>query len=216
MTTTFTDIRSRITQVLEDPAGTRFSAGLLQEAVRLALATLDQRLPRVLTTEINLGEGGRELSLPAPANCLYLVSLNVRHGTRISKEMEPEVEFLYQYEGSQLLLHFSGRRLPRIGDILRLTYAASHKLQGLDGEEITTLPAAYESTLVNGAAGHACLLRATLLTETYGTRPNEVSRLLQISRLRLDEYNRTLSNLKVIQAFGFPPGFSLDASLGDL
>ena len=169
MTTTFTELQARIVQVLEDPAGTRFSAGLLQEAVRLALATLDQRLPRILTTEVNLSVGGAELSLPAPANCLYLVSLNVRRGTRTSKEMEPEVEFSYQYEDSQLLLHFSGRRLPRIGDVLRLTYAASHKLQGLDGEEITTLPAAYESTLVNGAAGHACLLRATLLSETYGT-----------------------------------------------
>lgn len=216
MTTTFSDIQNRITQVLEDPAGIRFSTGLLQEAVRLALATLDQRQPRVLTTEINLGEGGRELNLPAPANCLYLVSLSINHGSRASKDLEPEVEFSYQFEGELLLLHFSGRRLPRINDILRLTYAASHKLQGLDGEEVTTLPAAYESTLVNGAAGHACLLRATQLTETYGTRPNEVSRLLQISRLRLDEYSRTLSNLKVIQAFGFPPGFSLDASLGDL
>jgi hypothetical protein len=54
------------------------------------------------------------------------------------------------------------------------------------------------------------LLHATRLAETYGTRPNEVSRLLEISRLRLEDYALTLSNLKMIQAFGFPPGFSLD------
>lgn len=214
MTATFSDIQNRITQVLEDPAGTRFSAGLLQEAVRLALATLDQRLPRVLTAEISPGEDGRELNLPAPANCLYLISLSMNHGSHTHKEMEPEVEFSYQFEEGLLLLHFSGRRSPKSGDVLHLTYAASHRLQGLDGEEITTLPAAYESILVNGAAGHACLLRATLLTETYGTRPNEVSRLLQISRLRLDEFNRTLSNLKIIQAFGFPPGFALNEPVG--
>jgi hypothetical protein len=208
--TTFADIQSRIARVLEDPAGTRFSAGLIEEAVRLALATLDQRLPRVLTTEVVLGQGGRDQPLTAPVNCLYLISLNLMRGTQPGREMEPEVEFSYQFEDEGLLLHFSGRRVPKGGDRLRLTYAASHKLQGLDGAETTTLPAAYESALVNGGAGHACLLHATRLAETYGTRPNEVSRLLEISRLRLEDYALTLSNLKMIQAFGFPPGFSLD------
>jgi hypothetical protein len=210
MMTTFTDIQSRIAQVLEDPAGTRFSVGLLQEAVRLALATLDQRLSRVLSTEVNLSQGGRDQPLAAPENCLYLISLTLMRGSQPGREMEPEVEFSYQFEGEQLLLHFSGRRVPKSGDLLRLTYAASHKLQGLDGAEITTLPAAYENALVNGAAGHACLLHATRLAETYGTRPNEVSRLMEISRLRLEDYTLTLSNLKMIQTFGFPPGFSLD------
>jgi hypothetical protein len=64
--------------------------------------------------------------------------------------------------------------------------------------------------LVSGAAGEACLLRASGLAESYGTRPEEVTRLLEIGQLRLDAFDKTLSGLKVLQEFGFPPGFALD------
>jgi hypothetical protein len=208
--TTLPEIQIRIAQVLEDPDGKRFSASLLAEAVRQALNTFDQRLPRLLSIEVPVASGGRDQLLTTIPGCLYLVNLTVLHGNRTRSELEPEGEFSYQFEGEQLRLHFSGTCFPKNGDVLRITYAANHQIEGLDGAEETTLPAGYESAMVIGAAGHACLLRATMLTEAYGSRPEETTRLLEISRLHLDEFGRTLGNLKVLQEFGFPPGFALD------
>lgn len=94
--------------------------------------------------------------------------------------------------------------------MITLTSLKPRILQVLDGAAETSLPAAYESAVVNGAAGHACLLHATRLVESYGARSNESPRLIEISRLRLDGFERTLNSLKVLQEFGFPPGFALD------
>jgi len=211
MTTTLAEIETRILAVLQDPNGTRFSSGLLDAAVRLALDTLDQRLPRLSEIEVTIETGGREQALSGLEDCLYLVGLCIVHSGQTIRELEPESEFTYRFQDGLPWLHFSGRRLPKSGEVLRVTYAASHKLDGLDGKTITTLPAAFESALVNGAAGHACLLQATRLAETYGTHPDETTRLMEISRIRLAEFGQTLSNLKVLQSFGFPPGFALDA-----
>lgn len=208
--TTITEIKTRISQVLEDPDGTRFGSALLDEALRLALAALDQRLPRILSSEITLSAGGRDQAVAGLSGCLYLVSLYLKHENSSMRELEAEGDFSYQFADGQLLLHFSGRRYPQSGDVLRVTYAASNQVQGLDGAAATTLPPAYESALVNGAAGHACLLRAARLAEAYGTRPDETNRLMEISRLRLEDFGRTLGALKVLQEFGFPTGFGLD------
>jgi hypothetical protein len=209
--TTLTEIQTRVSQVLEDPSGTRFSTVLLTEAVRLALNTIDQRAPRLLTTEITVTAGGRDQLLPALEDCLYLVNLSLFRANRTLSEMEPEGEFAYQFEGDQIHLHFSGKRYPKTGEGLRITYAACNRLGGLDGAVSTTLPGAYESPLVTGAAGHACLLHTARLAGTYGSQPEEASRLLAIGQLHLGEFEQVLSSLKVLQEFGFPPGFALDS-----
>ena len=91
-----------------------------------------------------------------------------------------------------------------------MSYAASYPRAGLDAAAATTLPARYESALVTGAAGHACLLRATALIGAYGSRTDEVTRLMEMSRLHLQEFSLVLGQLKTVQEFGFPAGFPLD------
>lgn len=207
---TLTSLKPRILQVLEDPSGIRFASSLLDEAVRLTLDALDQRLPRLAIVEVAVSTSGRDQPLTGLEDCLYLVSLYISHGNQLTRELEPESEFSYLFRAGLPTLHFSGRLYPKEGEILHITYAARHTLQGLDGAAETSLPAAYESAVVNGAAGHACLLHATRLVESYGARSNESPRLIEISRLRLDGFERTLNSLKVLQEFGFPPGFALD------
>jgi hypothetical protein len=208
--TTLTDIQTRMAQVLQDTGNTRFSAAVLEEAVRLALSTLDQRLPQVTAAELTVEMSGRDQLFPALSGCLYIVSVNFIKGQASGHELEPGGEFTYQFEGDQMRLHFAGRRIPAIGDKLRVNYAVRYTLDGLDAATETTVPANLESPLVSGAAGHACLLRATRLSETYGTHPIEVTRLMEISRLRLEEFSAAIGNLKTLQEFGFPPGVYLD------
>jgi hypothetical protein len=53
-------------------------------------------------------------------------------------------------------------------------------------------------------------LRAGSLVEAYGSRPAEVAQLLETSRLWMELFSRGLDGLKVLQDFGYPPGFALD------
>jgi hypothetical protein len=209
--TTLTDIQTRIGQVLEDSQNTRFSTAVLEEAVRLALSTLDQRLPRVVAIELPVEASGRDQLFSALSGCMYIVGVNFLSRGAGGIELEPGGEFTYQFEGEQMRLHFYGRRIPAIGDGLRINYAARYCLAGLDAEDETTVPVNFESALVDGAAGHACLLRATRLVEAYGARSTEVTSLMEISRMRLEEFSSTIGNLKTLQEFGFPPGVYLDA-----
>ena len=125
-------------------------------------------------------------------------------------ELEPGAGFTYQMEDGELQLHFSGRRVPRAGEGLRISYAARYTLEGLDGAAATTLPDRCESALVTGSAGHACLLRATGLIEAYGPRSTDLTRLMEAGRAYLQQFSQALGMLKVLQEFGYPPGFALD------
>lgn len=209
--TTIDDINERVRVVLGDTQETRFSTEMLTEAVRLALDTFNQRLPRVVVEETILTTGGRKLTLTLPEGFLYVMNVEVSHGSGASECFEPGGGFTYQVAAGILTVNFSKKPTPAAGDTLRLTYAAGYNLAGLDGAAVSTLAGAYESALVNGAAGHACLLRATQLAETYGTRPGEPARLLQLSQQHLEAFGSTLASLKTLQEFGFPPGFALDA-----
>lgn len=209
--TTLAAIQTRTAQVLQDNSNTRFSASLLEEAVRLALTTFDQRLPRVTSCDLTAAVDGRDQTFTMPDGFLYLVGARFVREQKSGRELEPGEGFTYQVEDGKICLHFCGRRIPRVGDTLRVSYAACYTLAGLDDAAATTLPARYESALVTGAAGHACLLRATALIEAYGPRTEEVTRLMEVSRLHLLEFSQTLGQLKSIQEFGFPAGFPLDA-----
>lgn len=209
--TSLNDIKARLLQVLEDPGGVRFSDGLLEEALRLALNRINQRLPLIQTAEVTVISSSRDQVLDGLKDCLYLINLGLLRPEDSVRELEPGSEFSYQFADGQIQAHFSGRRYPLAGDHLRVTFAASHLLEGLDAALTTTLPSAYESALVIGSAGQACLLRGGRLAESYGTRPNEVTRLMELGQARLDEFERTLSSLGVFQEFGFPPGFRFDA-----
>ena len=208
---TLTTLKTRVSQVLDDPGGVRFGSEMLEEAIRLALETLNIKLPRLERAEITVVASGRDQTLPDLEDMLYLVSLTLNLGQNSVRELEPESEFSYLFRSGQPAIHFSGRLVPQAGDTLSVTYAARHTLEGLDEAAASTVPLAYFGALINGAAGHACLLRAARLAEAYGARPAEANQLLEISRLRLEGFNFTLTNLKVLQEFGFPPGFALDA-----
>ena len=201
---------SRVRQTLEDPDAKRFSDALLTCALRQALEEIDQRLPRSVIEEITVTASGREQPLVGLSGCLFLVKLVYPYDSSSAQELEPETQFSYRMNEGIPTVHFFGRLIPQAGDKLEVHYAAQNAIAGLDAAEATTLPAVCESALVNGAAGYACSLRAASLIETYGTRPVESAHLLESGQLWLDLFHRNMDGLKVLQEFGFPPGFALD------
>lgn len=208
---TLTALKTRVLQVLEDPSAKRYDDNTLEESVRQALGQLEQRLPNLVSATFSIISTGRDQPLTELNDCMYLVSVCL-NPSDVRRELEPESGFSYQFQEGVPVLHFSGRSFPKSGDALLVTYAARHSLSGLDGAEKTTIPDPCVNALVNGAAGQACLLRAGLLAEAYGTRPAETARLLELSRIYTDRFEQNLAQLKILQEFGFPPGFALDAN----
>lgn len=209
---TMTTLKTRILQVLQDSSGKRFSDDTLEEAIRQAIDLVNQKLPNIVNASFTVTTTGRDQAISSLDECLYIVSLCVNPDDSSFRELEPESGFSYRYQEGVPVLHFPGRLIPQAGDVLRITFAARHTLADLDGATETTLPSAVVTALVNGAAGQACLLRAGLLSETYGARPSEATRLLDLSHLLMDRCEQNLAQIKTLQEFGFPPGFALDSS----
>jgi hypothetical protein len=212
----FDDLKSRVRDLLEDPGAGRFSDTLLAVALRRALEDVDLQLPRLSELEVTVASSNRDQPLNGINNCRYIMQVDLplenraQRVQRVERVLEPELHFTYFLKDGIPTLHFSGLYIPCIGDILRVRYAAGYTIAGFEGEAVTTLPETFESALVNGTAAEACFLRAGSIAERYGTHPSEPQRLMEIGHLWRETFVRNLTGLKVIQDFGFPPGFALD------
>ena len=209
--TNIASLVARVRQLLNDPELKRFSDDVLTCAIRQALELIDVRLPQTVTTAITIASSGRDQTLDDLTGCLYLVSVVYPFPSPADRELEPETHFTYRMEGGIPTLHFHGDIIPQAGEVLQVQYATANAIEGLDGAASTTLPAVCEPALVNGAAACACSLRAASLLESYGSRPEESARLLETSRAGMEQFNHMLDGLKLLQEFGYPPGFPLDA-----
>ncbi len=207
---TLTDIINRTRTVLSDPVSLRFSDELLQEAVSNAMQTLSDRLPREEHIDFIVAISGRNQALAGLALPLYLIDIRISILPDDETVLEPDLHFTYRMIDGQPVIHFLGELIPQAGQTLQVAYAACQTLSGLDGADTSTLPDGAFTALVNGAAGHACLLRSHMLLETSGVKPGEVDHLLQLAQLRLDLFEKNLDDLRIYQEFGFPQGFTLD------
>jgi hypothetical protein len=205
-----TALISRVRLALDDPDSKRFPDGLLTTAIRQALEQIDQRLPRSIISDVTSAVSGREQPLTGLTGCLFLVKLVYPAASDGKRELEPETQFSYVMRDGIPTVHFYGDAIPQAGEVLLVHYAARNTIEGLDAAVSSTLPEVCEPALVNGAAGSACALRASSLVEAYGARPADFAHLMDASRHWMDLFSRALDGLKVLQDFGFPPGFALD------
>lgn len=204
------DINLQIRLMLDDSAAVRFSDNLLRIALSQALEEINQRIPRILTTEHAVTLTGRDQSLLTVTRCRYLISVMVPTEDGSSRELQPETCFTYTLNGATPTLHFLGSSIPSVGDRLLVRYCAGYAIEGFNSDTSTTLPVELENALVEGSAARACILRAGSLVESYGLRNDETNRLMEIGRNWEKDFYRLLNGLKTMQEFGFPPGFPLD------
>ena len=69
------EIISRVREMLNDPSALRFSETVLEEGVRQAMQTINDRLPQVLETEVTVAESGRNQPLAGLSDPIYLISI---------------------------------------------------------------------------------------------------------------------------------------------
>lgn len=207
---TIEDIRNRVRQILDDASGDRFSSTLLDNAIRQALARLDEKLPLVRTLDQPITEAGRDVTLTGLIHPLYLIEVCILPAEAGGCAQEIKTGYSYSLQGASSSLHFNGPSLLNVEECLRVTYAAQNTLTGLDGAAETSLPDAASEALETGAASFACLLRAASLAETYGARAGESARLVEQSKLWKQVSEESLSKIKTFQPFEYPAGFALD------
>lgn len=207
---TLENLKNRVRLILDDAGVNRYSDETLESAARLAMRNLDERLPQVLTSELEITTSGRDQSLSGMQNCLYLMDLAVRTTTPSEREEPLKAEFSYTLENGSLNLHFSGVNYPQAGQTLKVRCAARNTLQELEEATTTTLPDGAAAALEFGTAGYACLLRAAALSEAYGARPGESTRLGEQGRLWLEQSSAALNGIKSTVEYGYPQGFELD------
>lgn len=204
------DLKTRTRALLQDESAARFSDSLLLAALRRALDDIDLRLPNLAQHQQTVTAAGRDQSLTSLAGCRYIISAVLPMADPAASMLEPETHFTYYLKDGVPTLHFTASHIPQVGDVLTVRYAAGYTIEGFEGEGATTLPAAFESALVNGTAAEACLLRAGSIAERHGAHPSEPARLMEIGHMWRETFVRDLSGLKTLQDFGFPSGFALD------
>jgi hypothetical protein len=207
---TIESIKNRVRQILDDAAGARFSDTLLENAIRQALARLDERLPLLRTLDQQISTAGRDVTLTGMDHPLYLIEVTIVPTSAGGCVQALKTGYSYTLQGAAGSLHFNDATFLNAGETLRVTYAAQNTLSGLDDATTTAVPEAAATALETGSASFACLLRAANLAEAYGARTGESARLVEQSRLWQELSDESLNKFKNYQPFDYPCGFSLD------
>lgn len=189
--------------LLGEDDGSRFSDDLLSEALRQALHDYAAALPQVRCVEQAAAAGGVQV---IGGTTDWLFPLEIAFSNLYSAEdwLIYQGAYTHRLEGGGVCLELQDQPLPLGGETLRLTYAAAHSLEGLDGALQTTPPAVHWAVLAQGASGQAALLRCAGLSEAQGGGPAGMDRLRQWGERTLAEFHTRLAGLRTQTQPGLP------------
>jgi hypothetical protein len=202
-------LMDRICEAVGDPSKARYSEAVIMEGLRLALEEYSRAVPQIKETTITVEDPGRDQIVTGVSDLLYFLGVFFP----VEAGSAPEIESYYAYlrDGAQWISIEPPARVPQVGDVIKITYAALHTIVGLGPsggapaepeepeeepeEEPTTIPLADFGLLVQGAAGHAMSIRADSIIESYGKRTPQDD-TFQAAKRRLDDFRRRLRGRK--------------------
>lgn len=189
--------------LLGEDDGSRFSDDLLSEALRQALHDYAAVLPQMRSVEQAAVAGGVQV-IDGTADCLFPLAIAFSNLYGAGDWLIYRGAYTHLLEGGGVRLELQDQPLLLGGETLRLTYAAAHSLEGLDGALQTTPPAAHWAVLAQGAAAQAALLRCAGLSEAQGGSPAGMDRLRQWGERTLAEFHTRLAGLRAQTQPGLP------------
>jgi len=201
-----TQLKSFRAQIRQDlPAWQRrayaYTQDDLDEAIRWALARLNEIAPNVAEHTLTLVSDSREIDISALAQPLDVIRVWSPY-----QPGPPEWRDFEVWPGDILYIHDA--RPPAAGDAIRLFYTTPHTIAGLDGAAAATLRPDDENLIVVGASAFAAQERGM---EEPGYYTN--TRLRYWSEARLKEFDRGLRALarrNAARDSGLAPGPPLD------
>ena len=208
----FDEFRSQILITLGDENAKRFSDELLKTGLRSALADYDRYCPHVCEI-ISSVEAVYEQSFTVFPQLAANQELYGILWIDPNKQQIIEPSFIAYPSDSGLLIYPDRKISLSVGDLIRLRVKETYTIQGLNSSLSTTVPASHGLLLCEGAAGYALEIRASAITEVFGKRPEDASRLLQLSHEILNRFYATLANLSGsggwVRAVFPPKGFEI-------
>lgn len=195
--TTLALYRTRIINSLDDST-LKYSNDILDEALRKVLNVYTRAFPNIKTTSVTVATTGRSQTLASCANLMSIIQLVHPYNSALSDPFVCEREdFMLTWQDGIPFVWFKSPDIPQVGEKIFVNYAAKQTIKDLDTAASTTVRDDHEDLLVGGAAGQAAMMRASGLTEKWGTIPNQQSNLLIWGR---EQYSLFLDFLMEIRA----------------
>jgi hypothetical protein len=173
-----TTYRARIVNSLDD-ATLKYSNAILDEALRKVLNEYTRAFPNIKTASTTVTAAGRSQPLADCANLITII--NLYHpfiSTLADPYIHPREDFTLSWSDGSPVVYFKGDHIPQVGEIIFTSYAARQTINLLDSAATTTVRDDHEDLLITGAAGQAAMMRASGLTEKWGSIPGQQSNLM--------------------------------------
>jgi len=195
--TTLSTLTTRLLQILGDnvTTPTRYLSALTQEAFRQAIGEYSSALPLITTATYTVTSAGREQTLTSFSR-LIAISQVLYPWIDDTQEMDPLQKYYSYFTAGVPVVYIGGPATPTVGEKLRITYAATHLLDDLDGAVSCTIPVVHYNLLLQGAAGHAAILRSTLIVEAYANRDPDTNQVHALGVEMLATFRQQLHTLR--------------------
>jgi len=180
--------RTAIIALLDDPYYSRFTATQVDAALRFALIEYSIFRPPVLSYNID-GAGTYRITMPADFQPLRIIRAEL-HAEFANPQSE--VKMISRFLDNQWEIETT-ERLINLGESLDLFYMGSvHTIYDLDGADVTTIPVQDEQMVQIGAAGYACISRATSQGEANVIQSDATKHIFEIGNKYLDDFRKML------------------------
>jgi hypothetical protein len=195
----------RVELALLDAGNAHFSPDTITQGLRQAVKEYSLARPQEAETVITLPGDGREIALDSLTGLLEVTDVwwpydslatsetwppNRVRGWRVWWDDAQPVLFLTRNDGEQ----------PQEDDEMRIWYVRQQTIENLDSATITSLPAAHEEIIVNGAAGFAALSNAVDMINTANTDVFMVGLMGTWGKTKVQEFRKSVESLRAAGA----------------
>lgn len=180
--------RAAIAAKLDDPSNTRFTTSQIDEALRAAVVEYSRMVPIERTYILNT-TGKARMSLPANFAAAAITKAEYEYDS-VTYTYKSSVPFRAIFEDERWWIEVyqtNGDLIPN-KQVITLTCAMLHQINGLNGATKTSIYPRHEQYLVMGAAGYALLSRATSRIEAINLNPQVAAEMRQQANLYLTEF----------------------------
>lgn len=163
MTKTLSELITATQALLLDD-GTRFSTATVTAAVRSALKEYNFMAPVFAGTLVDVVSGQKEYVLNASdfTNMIRVIAV-LKQGTDAHLENNIELDHDTYFEDNEPVIRL---RTAHTSGYLIVRYSIPNTVSGLDSATESTIPAYFDSTLIDGACYYSCLIRSAGRIET--------------------------------------------------
>lgn len=187
------EYRTRITAALDDHLALNWEPAALDTALAAALAAYSRACPQTRAAQITLRAAGSDISLGELPGFTGL--LEVIYPWSAANPASPLRGWILFWDALTPHLLLPGLA-PQAGETLSVIYTALHSIAGLAGADESSIPAADEALLVQGAAGYAARARVVRERMGHSIEFKAAQELFRWSRAQVDEFTAALKELQ--------------------